>query len=286
MKTIIVTALLTLSLCIALVLKPDYERATTRTELVDSICSGPITSFPDDIISVTDPDYDDLSQIGIDRITTNMSGFYSIAYHFHANTFNGHTVIYHQGHRGGFNLGKATISALLDSGYDVIAFNMPLIGPNYGLDRHYFDHNDLADVDHGLCLFVEPVIRTINYLGQPVYMVGISGGGWTTVLAAAMDARIIKSYPVSGSVPLDMRDRPGDWEQLQLPDVMPYRELYALAEHQLAIQNEFDPCCFSGTGLLTLDIGDNWSALVDSTHHEHKISEFAISAILADMAYP
>lgn len=256
-------------------------RASTREELQTSICGGPITSLPDDIQPVIDTDYDGLAHRGIDRITSVMAyGIDSNAYHFHAISPNGKTIVYHYGHDGDFIGGKDTIAALLDAGYDVIAFNMPLLGPNSG---PFTSHNELVNVENGLCLFAEPIIRTLNHLGQDVCMIGISGGGWTTVLVAAMDDRIAKSYPVAGSLPLDLYVAGGDWEQFQLPSVMPYRELYALAEHQLAIQNEFDPCCFWGRGLETLEIGENWSGIVDSTHREHKISVFAMALILEDM---
>ena len=46
---------------------------------------------------------------------------------------------------------------------------------------------------------------TINYayaLGNKhVVLMGLSGGGWTTTLAAAVDARVALSVPVAGSVP-------------------------------------------------------------------------------------
>jgi dienelactone hydrolase len=53
--------------------------------------------------------------------------------------------------------------------------------------------------------FVEPVILAINYaktLGyKRIVMVGLSGGGWTTTVAAAIDPRIDLSIPVAGSLP-------------------------------------------------------------------------------------
>ena len=54
--------------------------------------------------------------------------------------------------------------------------------------------------------FVEPVILTINYAKQVlgykrVVMMGLSGGGWTTTMAAALDPRIELSIPVAGSIP-------------------------------------------------------------------------------------
>ncbi len=50
------------------------------------------------------------------------------------------------------------------------------------------------------------MILAVNYavgaLGYDhIVMLGLSGGGWTTTLAAAVDARIALSMPVAGSVP-------------------------------------------------------------------------------------
>jgi hypothetical protein len=47
-------------------------------------------------------------------------------------------------------------------------------------------------------------------------MLGLSGGGWTTTLAAALDKRIALSVPVAGSLPFDLFDPffdSRDWEQ-------------------------------------------------------------------------
>ena len=37
-------------------------------------------------------------------------------------------------------------------------------------------------------------------------MAGLSGGGWTTTFAAAIDKRITGSFPIAGSVPCSMRN--------------------------------------------------------------------------------
>ena len=61
--------------------------------------------------------------------------------------------------------------------------------------------------------FLEPVLQGINYFlqanpGGDVSMIGISGGGWTTTLAPAVDVRIKRSFPVAGSYPLYCRTNP------------------------------------------------------------------------------
>ena len=79
-------------------------------------------------------------------------------------------------------------------------------------------------------------------------MIGISGGGWTTTLCAAIDTRIKHSYPVAGTLPIYLRSECfrnwGDYEQ-SLPG------LYMMGSNstgrkQFQILNQYDECCFGG----------------------------------------
>ena len=63
-----------------------------------------------------------------------------------------------------------------------------------------------AQGDEVMRYFLEPVVLATNYaldtLGyRRVVMVGLSGGGWTTTVAAALDPRISLSMPIAGSMP-------------------------------------------------------------------------------------
>ena len=115
---------------------------------------------------------------------------------------------------------------------------------------------------HPIKYFIEPVIVSINYLRNnfdysSISMVGISGGGWTTTLAAAVDTRITKSFPVAGSYPIYLRSNSsrdwGDYEQ-NAPELytrVNYLELYVLGGQgenriQMQIINKYDTCCFAG----------------------------------------
>ena len=113
--------------------------------------------------------------------------------------------------------------------------------------------------------FLEPVALTINYahrLGyKRVVMMGKSGGGWTTTLYAAIDARVAASFPIAGSIPLEFHHISWDFEQkpraedrgwylTQLPRG-DYERLYALAalepgRFSLQVLHQDDPCCFYG----------------------------------------
>ncbi len=158
--------------------------------------------------------------------------------------------------------------------------------------------------------FVEPVAIVLNYLEKnfdysSVSMVGISGGGWTTTLAAAIDTRIEKSFPVAGSYPIYLRSNSqrdwGDYEQT-VPEIyrtVNYLELYILGSYglhrkQLQVINQYDSCCFAGTKWETykdiiiervheLGTGE-FELFLDATHREHLISEAAMSRILDELA--
>lgn len=105
--------------------------------------------------------------------------------------------------------------------------------------------------------------------------VGLSGGGWTTTVAAAVDPRITLSIPVAGSTPKFstplwpqwVPDLPegdgkgegggGDYEQMAerpMYSAAGFVEMYVLAaleagRHQLQMLHEWDNCCFRGAGL-------------------------------------
>ena len=132
-------------------------------------------------------------------------------------------------------------------------------------------------------------------------MVGFSAGAWVTVLAAAVDPRIRRSYPVAGVLPVYLRrDRETAPPQLDptLLETVGYPDLFVLGaagpdRAQVQIFNRFDRCCFAGTrGKLfesaiqeaISEIGaGRFMVLIDETHARHKISDFAIRVILSDM---
>jgi len=130
-------------------------------------------------------------------------------------------------------------------------------------------------------------------------MIGLSGGGWTTVVYSAIDERISDSFSVGGSIPfylrVDSRDM-GDYEQtnIELYKNVNYLELYVLSAYgdgrqHVQIFNKNDSCCFSGNGYETYEfvIKDkisqlakgNFQIFIDDTQNEHKISEYVMSLI-------
>jgi hypothetical protein len=296
-----------------------------RNELIKYIWKNeeiPNFKMPEIIKNVSDERYSSLQNLKqIDKLTIEMEHkISSIMYHFQSSNPNNKLIIYHQGHRGDFIQGKEVIQEFLDNGYDVIAISMPLLGLNnqpeielerFGkvkLTKHdhfkFIDNNNFSSIK----FFIEPVIVALNYAEESgvddIYMTGISGGGWTTVLSAAIDERISKSYPVAGSYPIYIRfshDRDwGDYEQIEpnLYRIANYLELYIMASYgekrkHTQILNLYDSCCFAGEGYLTykdiiyqkienLEKG-NFEIFIDQSHSEHKISKKVLKFIMNDL---
>jgi hypothetical protein len=230
-------------------------------------------------------------------------------------------VIYHQGHDGDFIIGKESIQYFLSNNYSVLAFSMPLVGlnnqptvdlPGQGKiklqthdDLRFLETNQFTPIKY----FVHPIVTSLNYVDKhhhfdSYYMVGISGGGWTTAFYSALDTRISKNYPVAGTAPLYLRfnnlKNMGDYEQMNLNvyKIVEYLDQYIMASYgknreQLQIFNKFDPCCFSGTGYTTyeqaikdrvLSLGQgNFSVFLDEDNNQHSISDKSLEVILINM---
>lgn len=261
----------------------------------------------------------------IDAFVVRMTDFEfeSHCYLVHPVKSNGRVLLYHHGHTHDTEI--ETMRVFLDAGYALMVFWMPLLGPNprsvvarsarFGhlLLGH---HDDLALLDPSLDgspiqLFVEPVVAGVNQLEvMSAYdvagMVGLSGGGWTTTLAAAVDPRIPRTYPVAGTLPIWLRVGSGDWRSgdyeenlVALYDIANYLELYVLGasgpdRHQLQILNRYDSRCFAGVRhefyveavrrrVDRIGAG-RFSFWLDETHAGHAVSASATALIRADLA--
>lgn len=189
--------------------------------------------------------------------------------------------IYHGGHEQRA-VESPTVGILRRAGYDVYAISMP-----------EGDHARFAAEDLPLRPFLEPVALTLNHaLAQRPYreviMAGLSGGGWTTVLYAAIDPRIQRSYPIAGSLPEYLRgivpQSEGDFEQTLPGLAVGYLDLYVMGasggREQLQLFNRHDPCCFGGDMPYTYrDIVQRHAAAVGgrfdvvvSQHDQHELS--------------
>eukprot|EP00746_Dinoflagellata_sp_MGD_P036639 gnl/MRDRNA2_/MRDRNA2_187964_c0_seq1.p1 gnl/MRDRNA2_/MRDRNA2_187964_c0~~gnl/MRDRNA2_/MRDRNA2_187964_c0_seq1.p1 ORF type:complete len:451 (+),score=71.16 gnl/MRDRNA2_/MRDRNA2_187964_c0_seq1:52-1353(+) len=152
---------------------------------------------------------------------------------------------------------------LNELGYDAMELNMPLRGPNNNgsigtMEHSWFEQWEEQGV-RTMRFFVEPVFLAVNYaklLGyKRIAMLGLSGGAWTTTVAAAADPRIGLSIPVAGSLPFKSNNK-GDFEQLKarkMYDVCDFECMYVLGaleedRQQLQVLHEEDPCCFAAAG--------------------------------------
>lgn len=318
------------------------EAEARRASLINFIWSGGLpTTTPTVVTNVAFPTQavgiDTLNVASVDRLEVNVSnwGFQSNSYLMHpTNTENSNRlVIVHQGHASDLDYGVGTTANyFLQHGFTVLTMKMPLYGwntdttafiPGYG-SKIYANHDQLitntgpAGGGWGYRTFLEPVVQGINHIVatnpalEDVSMIGLSGGGWTTSMMAAIDERISLSIPVAGSAPLYVRNADptsvGDTEQTYsplyneniLPDgtgggVATWLEIYALGGYgtgrrQIKVTNEFDNCCFVGTypdtyktivanKVSSLGAGQ-WEHVLDSSHHAHQISGHVLSTVV------
>lgn len=200
-------------------------------------------------------------------------GLEGLAHHFIPEHSNRQLVILHQGHGCtmdddpspadvGYGL-QRTINALLGEGYGILGVFMPHMRPGDCTGHHdaMFQTNTVGSP---IRYFLESTAIGMNYVKRcsrtdhfPKYrrfhMVGLSGGGWTTTIYAAIDPTIQFSFPVAGTIPLYLRTKGsvGDREQYEAAfySIAGYPDLYILGAEgrgrkQVQILNRHDDCCF------------------------------------------
>ena len=294
-----------------------------RQRLIDVIWGGrgyPREKLPASVEqNVHDKAFAGMANLGtIDKVVCEMDyGINSVAYHFHPLNANRRLIVYHAGHTESLVTVRRQISFFVGRGYAVLALAMPLEGANSrpvidveGVGRMRLKtHAQFVYLHAPLRFFIEPVVVALNHVGKNHHyellaMVGLSGGGWTTTLCAALDTRLARSYPVAGSVPEVLRDTWLDWGDFeqQLPELLRAAnsvELYLLGAYgsgraQLQVLNRFDRCCFYGerhafyeshlrARLAELGGGGRFSVLLDATHRQHMLSDFALGEIARDL---
>ena len=266
-------------------LDPDCPSVTTRT-YSSSVC---LTDMFGGI--------DNLGRIDLLRIPVS-TGYVAIAPHFRPVEGNGRLVVFHQGLAGTYHDQWGHIRTLVGQGYNVIAFNQPGYGDHAG-DVPPYEQSEFR-------MFVEPVVAAIGYAlerdrYETVDMLGFSAGAWVTVVTAAVDTRIRRSYAVAGVLPDAMRrtsESAPPQRERRLLDVVSYLDLFVLGavgegRGQVHVFNRFDSCCFDGVrGLLyeplikaaVSGVGSGrFDVVIDESHPYHKISRRAFAVILDDM---
>ena len=299
--------------------KADVERI--RGELISYIWKAPALpqSQPVVVTDVADPFPLTNLPAGtrIDELSVTLEDFVSRMYLYTPPRARRRLMIVHLGH-GWLSPWDGTAQAVehfLHDRHAVLVVHMPMYGPNSAPWGPYFHHNPMFRYRETPTLspfkyFIEPVVQAINYARQAnirrIAMLGLSGGGWTTTLAAAVDPRIRISIPVAGSLPLFLL-HPDDpcVNTRRAPDIeQNHPVLYGIADHldlyilgayghgrgQLQVFNQYDPCCFEGLRYLTyrdhvrgavrdLRLG-RYDVFLDSSHHQHHISTHALESAI------
>jgi hypothetical protein len=291
-----------------------------RNALIDFIWKGkgfPLRDSFDSEQTDNGKEYSDVALKTLRYTIVEDYGVTAFVYHMFANSPRNELVIVNSGHSG--NLEKHAIRFFLSKGYDVLALSMPLLPPNnrpfveiprlgrIRLSMHeqlpFLDSDEFSSIKY----FVDPIAVSINYVKHrfaysTISFVGVSGGGWTASLYAALDPRVTNSYPVAAGYPLFLRDDDlGDYEQT-LPAmyrIVNYLELYVLGSYgdgrrQLQIFNQYDPCCFGGvrykvyedalkSRLRKLNQGGHYDIYVDRTNFDHTASDETLAEIARDI---
>lgn len=262
------------------------------------------------------------------RVTTSR-GFVSRLYRFIPTTYRNPTtgkagVIVAAGHGeiGTYDPYGIGIRYLLSVGYEVWTVDMPaspatLNVPPVVVDdpvvgvvqiRHHDDMQVLKTTNYNpLRVFMEPIAAIVDNMASRgvtnVGMFGLSGGGWTVTLYAALDTRILAAYSVAGSMPIYARswtaphNSIGDWEQREIPALgADYTDLYILAAQNrrfVNIHNVYDPVCFGGyaashytsaINTVMTTVGGSYDAVFDTTATTHTITAWSHNWIWTDLA--
>jgi len=310
-----------------------------RSEMINYIWmgSGLPTKYPEIDADVQIKNFSDIQSLQkIDKFTVSMdfgenenkflqsreSDMFSISYLFHAKNPKKTLIIYHQGHgEESISDDKNIIKIFLDEGYSVLVFSMPAREENNEpiVDTQRFGrlklstHNHFQIIDneyfHPIKFFLEPITVTLNYVEKQtdyenIHMLGLSGGGWTTVVYSALDPRISQSYSVAGAFPMYMRDKNnlGDYEQTisEFYSIVNYEELFVMSgfghgRKSTQIFNYNDPCCFQAEvyekspyeeiiNKKLSDLGSGeFRVVLDRSAKTHEISNFALKTIISEI---
>jgi len=256
------------------------------------------------------------------------AGQKGLSHHFIPKKKNNRLVVFHLGHvrNCSFNDGiggepdagnRRTLNRLLEKGFSVLAVYMPQVSPDNCNERHD-QLFSLISFENPMKFFLEPTIVSLNSLlaergrYKDVSMIGLSGGGWTTTLCAAIDPRIGVSIHLAGSIPLYLRwgSAIGHIEQNLdgFYGIAGYPDLYLMGSYrgnrkQIQVLNRHDDWCFGerqhnasaagmsfdaairGYELLVQkalkELGSgSFKVVIDETAPRHMISNYAIEQII------
>ena len=254
----------------------------------------------------------------VDRLAIPVGDTYvAFAYLLKPERSNRRVILYQHGYAGTIVDAKPWIAPLVAQGFTVIGLNNYNYGenrtseaffPRFGHYRLYlWDFMNL--LEHPMRVYFEPIVVSINHAARElgvdhVDMIGFSNGGWMTMVAAAMDPRIRRSYPVAGAYPIYLRSgetKVNQPEHFYRPMLQAanYMEMFVLAalepgRRQMQVFNRFDRCCWRNVKARLYEPavkaavqrlgGGSFRVLIDETHADHKISRSALDNIVADLS--
>ena len=242
---------------------------------------------------------------GIDQLVVEVENdqktFQQQISYFRPQNRNGRLIAYHHGYAGTHLDQWRHILRWVEQGYTVVAFDYM----GYGGAGSGFAYNGgeyMRAVFKPIAVALNYAFATGNF--SSANMVGLSAGGWVTTVYAALDLRIKNSYPVSGVMPVYMRER----KEVAKPQLHPpllktvsYIDLFILGSagsnrRQVQVFNRFDRCCYYNTRGQLYEVAvaqtvkamgkGEFKVLLDETHARHKISRWAFEEILKDMERP
>ena len=266
----------------------------------------------------------------IDKLIYEMeSGINSISYHFKPLNKKNKLIIIHEGNRGNyyskkelgnFSNSKKEINYFLKKGFDVFALSLPLQGINnrpevyvknigiIKLDKTFkLKFLDQTYKSHFIRYFLEPIEALTDYAKnyfdfENISMVGISSGGWVTMLSSATNENIQFSFSVAGSLPLSLQNSDIGNSKVFFEQIDPsfykefnYLDLYLLSstttknKYFTQIFNKHDSVRFNGERykLYEKDVKKivkyfgygNFEIYIDENNYGHKISRRTLDYI-------
>lgn len=262
----------------ALTIRTTRDVAGKRRALIQHLwgeAGFPKRLLPDVILTNIASPVKQLTHLArVDELRIDLApGLQGLAYHFLPQHPNRELVVVHHGHactfdddpspaETGYGL-QRTIQGLLREGYGVLAVFMPHMRPGDCTGGHEAMFQ-MKTAGSPMKFFLESTAVGLNYAKarnradhfpnyRAFHMVGLSGGGWTTTVYAAIDPTIRCSFPVAGTLPLYLRvgGSVGDHEQFEpsFYGIAGYPDLYVLGAHgsgrrQVQILVRRDNCCF------------------------------------------
>lgn len=263
-----------------LTLMSNADIASRRGALINFIWGSPtLSATPATAVAVTgncsQPNFG--ASVLVQELRVPMSlGQVGVVCHFYpaaGKPFLNQAVVFNPGHTSSIADGsnwssdsgfgdQRLVKAMLDAGFGVLVQFMPGHAPTEfnGGDPHPGMFANLAPPQGTVWqYFLQPINAALNFAGSAAspksytkfHMVGLSGGGWTAAVYAALDERLATTIQIAGSEPLEFWNGVSDAAEQTSPGlytIAAYRDLYLMGtsngRREIQILNRGDNCCF------------------------------------------